>query len=118
MLLGTRQDVGGLGHEVHAAEHDRLGVGHRQRGVGELERVAHEVGVLDDLVALVEVPEDHELAAERLLGSADARVQLVVAHLLIGGGQLAGSYDRLRDDVVLGAARDRSPGSCRTPTVP
>ena len=26
-LLGLREKVGGLGHEVHAAEHDRLGIG-------------------------------------------------------------------------------------------
>jgi hypothetical protein len=52
-LVGPREHVGGLGHEVHAAEDDRLGIRPGLRGVGELERVAREVGVLHDLVALV-----------------------------------------------------------------
>ena len=105
VLLRTGQDVGRLGHEVHAAEHDRLGVGLGEGGVGELERVAHEVGVLHDLVALVEVPEDDDALAELLLGRPDAGVQLVVAHLLVLDRQLAGPGDGLGDDVVLGAAR-------------
>ena len=56
-LVGPREDVGGLGHEVHAAEDDRLGLRVRLGGVRELERVADEVRVLHDLVALVEVAE-------------------------------------------------------------
>ena len=51
----------------------------RARGrARELQRVAGVVGELDDLVALVVVPEDHEPLAERLLGGRDARVHLVV----------------------------------------
>ena len=44
--------------------------GLRLGGVRELERVAHEVGVLHDLVALVEVAEHHDAVAERRLGGA------------------------------------------------
>ncbi len=82
-LAGPREDVRGLGHEVHAAEHDRLGIRHRLRRVGELERVAEEVGVLDDLVPLIEVAEDHHPVAECRLRGADARVQLLVRGSLV-----------------------------------
>ena len=82
-LLGSREQVGGLGHEVHAAEHDRLGLGVRLRRVRELERVADVVRVGDDLFALVEVAEDHDPVAERRLRGADARVELVVGCLAV-----------------------------------
>ncbi len=56
------QELGGLGHEVHAAEHDDLGV-----GLGRLarqgQRVAGQVGhAVEDLRGLVVVPEDHRPA--------------------------------------------------------
>ena len=88
-LLGRRQQVGGLGHEVHAAEHDGLGIGPGERGVRELERVADEVGVLDDLVALVEVAEHDDAVAEGRLGGTDAIVQLGVGGLAVLGRQRA-----------------------------
>ena len=86
---GRGQDVRGLGHEVHAAEDDGLGVGPGQRRVGELEGVAHEVRVLDDLVALVEVAQDDGAVAQRRLGGADPGVELGVAGQLVLLGQLA-----------------------------
>ena len=86
-LLGRREQVGGLGHEVHAAEHDRLGIGPGERGVRELERIADEVGVLDHLVALVEVAEHDGAVAEGRLGGADAIVQLGVGGLAVLGRQ-------------------------------
>ena len=58
------EDVGGLGHEVHAAEDDELRLRPGRGVAGELEGVAGDVGELDDLVALVVVPE-HEHAARR-----------------------------------------------------
>ena len=51
------KDGGGFGHEVNAAEHDRLCVG-RGGLAGEPERVAHVVGDVLDLGALVVVGED------------------------------------------------------------
>ena len=64
--VGRGQDVGRLGHEVHAAEHDELGVRAGRRLAGELERVAGDVGELDDLVALVVVAEhEHPLTRAR-----------------------------------------------------
>ena len=54
-LVRRGQDVGGLGHEVDAAEDDELGIVAAGRLLGELEGVAGDVGELDDLVALVVV---------------------------------------------------------------
>ena len=102
---GSREQVGGLGHEVHAAEHDRLGLGVRLRGVRELERVADVVRVAHDLFALVEVAEDHDPVAERLLRGADARVELVGGRLAVLGGQLALAGRTGRDDVAHRRAR-------------
>ncbi|MDQ0690503.1 hypothetical protein QF047_001463 [Arthrobacter sp. W4I7] len=67
-LFGRGEDVSGFGHEVDAAEHDGLGVRPRERGVGQLEGVAHEVRVLDDFVALVKVPQDDGPVAQYSLG--------------------------------------------------
>ena len=67
LVLGG-QDVGALGHEVHAAEHDVRRVRPGRGLLGQLERVAGDVGELDDLVALVVVAEHEHLVAERGLG--------------------------------------------------
>ena len=61
---GRGEDVGRLGHEVHAAEHDELRLRAGRRLAGELERVTGDVGELDDLVALVVVAE-HERPGRR-----------------------------------------------------
>ncbi len=74
-LLRT-EDRRGLGHEVDAAEDDRVGL--RRRGfAGEPERVADEVGDVLDLGHLVVVGEDDRvpLGGER-------------ADLLVHGGDL------------------------------
>ena len=57
-LLRRGEDVGGLGHEMHAAEHDVVGVRALRGVLGQLERVAHVIGVADDLVTLVEMPQN------------------------------------------------------------
>ncbi len=75
---GAQSDVGALGHEVHAAEDDELGLAAAGRGARQLQRIAGEVGELDDLVALIVMPEDDEPLAERLLRRGDAGVHLVV----------------------------------------
>ena len=85
-LVLASQDVCRFGHEVHAAEHDRLGVGLGQRGVGELEGVTHEVGVRHDLIALVVVAQHHHAVAELRLGRLDPSVQFLVRHRLIERG--------------------------------
>ena len=51
-LLVAGQDVGHFGHEVHAAKHDVFGAGLGGQ-LGELERVAGQVGVLIDVGTLV-----------------------------------------------------------------
>jgi hypothetical protein len=73
------QHVGALGHEVHAAEHDVIRFGARGRLLREPERIAAEVSVTDDLVALVVVAEDHELLPEDALRALDTRGQLLLA---------------------------------------
>ena len=60
-----------------------------RRVAGELERVAGDVGELDDLVALVVVAEHEDPLAERLLGGPGARDQVGVG----GRGQVAGALD-------------------------
>ena len=73
-LVGAREHVGGLGHEVDAAEDDGFGVGAGFGSLRELERIAYEIGVFYDFVALVEVAEDDEALAEGVLGGANAEV--------------------------------------------
>ena len=60
------QDVGALGHEVHAAEDDEVGLGLAGAVLREAERVADEVGELDHLVALVVMAEDDQTASRAL----------------------------------------------------
>ena len=86
-----REHVGGLGHEVHAAEDDVFdggaGLGaifdHGGGELGELERVAEEVGVADDLVHLVVVPEDDEFLTELGAPGLDQLGELLVGELVI-----------------------------------
>ena len=88
-LLVGGEDVGALGHEVHAAEDDELRVRPGRRLAGQLERVAGDVGELDDLVALVVVAEHEDPVAERRLGRAGPLDQVGVA----GRGQVARAVD-------------------------
>src|SRR5262245_798119 len=85
--MGCAQDVGALGHEVDAAEHDEL----RLRPVGDLagkaERVAGVIGEPDDLVSLVVMSEDNEAAAERLTRGGNATLHLLVRQTQILLGQ-------------------------------
>jgi hypothetical protein len=87
-LIRPRQEVGGLGHEVHATEDDGLRLGAGLGGVRQLEGVADVVRVLDDLVALVEVPEDHDAVAEGLLRGDDASVEVFGGRVPVGDRQL------------------------------
>ena len=78
---------------MHAAEDDMVGVGTFGGVLGELEGVAHEVGMADDFIALVEVAEDQQFFAKAGFGCADAFLQFLVGgvtvflreHLLAGG---------------------------------
>ncbi len=76
-LLRARQDIGHLGHEVHAAKDDIVGLG--LGGMArQLEGVPRHVRVAVDLFALVVVPEDQQLIPQRPLGRRDARLALGV----------------------------------------
>ena len=97
-LMRRAEDVGALRHEVHAAEHDELGLALARRRARELQRVAGEIGELDHLVALIVMAENHEPLAERVLGRRNARVHLVVRETQVGLRQrLALADTRLLD---------------------
>ncbi len=74
---GPDEDVGGLRHEVHAAEDDVLGVLAFGGELRELERVAPHVGELDDVLALVVVAEHDGAVAEPGASRTDARRELL-----------------------------------------
>ena len=78
-LLCARENVCGLCHEVHAAEDEGLGLRVLLRGLREHERVANEVGILHDLVALVEVAKNLHAVTESFFGREDPPIELLVA---------------------------------------
>jgi len=82
-LLGLRQDVRDLGHEMHAAEDD-VARGSLCGEPGELERIAGEIGVPIDVGALIVVAQDHRLLAQLRARREDALLRLLVAHCPIG----------------------------------
>ncbi len=71
------EDVGRLGHEVHATEDDEVGVGSLLREHREPERVTACVGPTHDFVALVVVAEDEQPIAEDRFRRADALREVV-----------------------------------------
>jgi hypothetical protein len=76
-LVVAGEDVGRLGHEVDAAEHDEIGLwallGQHRQPV----RIAPGIGPAHDLVALVVVAKDEQAVAEGRLGRTDHLVELV-----------------------------------------
>jgi hypothetical protein len=70
LLVVAGEDVGALGHEVHSAEHDEFRFRASGGLLGQLERVAGDVGELDDFIALVMVTEDEEPITESRLGGS------------------------------------------------
>ena len=78
LLMRRREHVGAFRHEMHAAEHDELGLGMLRDLAGEAERVADVVGELDHLIALVVMAEDDQPIAERRPRSRDAAIELFV----------------------------------------
>ena len=83
------EDVGRLGHEVDAAEGNRLAFVPIGSRAGELVAVPLEVGVGDDAVLLVVVAEDHEPAAHSLPHPLDPGRELGV-----GEGAVVGEWAR------------------------
>ena len=77
LLVRRGEDVGALGHEVHAAEDDELRVAMVRDLPRELPGVAGIVGEPDHLVALIVVAEDDEPLAERGPGLRDAAIHLL-----------------------------------------
>ncbi len=76
-LSGTRQDVGALRHEMHAAEDDVAAFGlrrHLRKAVG----IAAIIGKTHDFIALIVMSEDDALAAQVCSGGRNAGVHRVV----------------------------------------
>ena len=78
LLVWTTQDVGALRHEVHAAEHDVVGLSLPSSLTRQLERVAGKVGELDDLVPLIVVTQDEKTLAERCPSRRDSHFHNLV----------------------------------------
>ena len=75
-LVVAGEDVGGLGHEVHAAEHDELGVVLVGRDTRQAEAVAPGVGPAHHFFALVVVAEDEQPFAEGRLGGGESALRV------------------------------------------
>ena len=74
--LWPGENVGGLGHEVHAAEDDVLGLGLVGGLSRKFETVAGEVGEIDDGILLIVVSQHYQSASKGLLGGLDSNAQL------------------------------------------
>ena len=103
MRLG--ENIGALGHEVHAAEEDVFGIAAAGRLLRELEGVAPKVGELDDLVPLIVVSEDHQILAQLPLQRPDLCVPLGAGHLEVFAGNplLAGRGHAVAAQQCVGA---------------
>ena len=80
------QDVRRFGHEVHAAKDDELcaALGRlRCSELRKLQAVANEIGVTDDFVLLVVMPENQQFRAEFGLTRGDHESEFVLARLEI-----------------------------------
>ncbi len=71
---------------MHAAEDDIVSFGTRGGLLRQLERVAAIIGVLDDLVALVVVSQDHQALAQFRPGCRDASIQFFPIHFRVRQG--------------------------------
>jgi hypothetical protein len=76
-LVVAGEDVGRLGHEVHAAEHDVVRLGPLLRQHRQPVGVAAGIGPPDDLVPLIVVAEDEQAVAESGLGRGDPGGEVV-----------------------------------------
>ena len=101
------QDIGRLGHEVHATEDDVATAVVLGRQGRQAEAIAREVSELDHLVLLVVVAEHQQFVPEVLLGDSDALLQLGIVELSkrIKALRLAGNMERRGGHVpMLGAS--------------
>ncbi len=76
LLVGAAEHVSTLRHEVDTTEDDVLRIALRRGLLRQLERVAREVGELDDLVALVVVPQDQQPFCESRPSRSDPSIHL------------------------------------------
>ena len=78
-LMVFAKDIGRFGHEMNAAEDDIFGLGLR-RHYRKLVAVARQIGVADNVVALVMMAENDDALAQFLAGRLDPLVHLRVGH--------------------------------------
>ena len=76
------QDVGALGHEVDTAEHDESRIRTLHCLLGKLKAIASKVSMLDDLIALIVMPQNEQAITQLSLGIKDA----LSAFLPVKGG--------------------------------
>ena len=72
------QDIGGLGHEVHATKRDVTALGAVSGRLAELIAITAQVDQVDHLVLLVVVPQNEQLRPQRSAHGLDASRQGVV----------------------------------------
>jgi len=71
----AREDVGRLGHEMDAAEHDEFMAGPFGGDLGELERIALDIRVANDFIALVVVAQEKQSVGQPRLGPGNPLIQ-------------------------------------------
>ena len=86
--MGGAEDGGGFGHKVDAAKDDVAGFGPGGGLLGQQERVALKVGVLDDFLPLIMVAQDGDGLAQALPDGVDAVIQFGGGAAQIFGGDL------------------------------
>src|SRR5256885_389609 len=76
-LPRAAEDVGTLGHEVHATENDVFSIRHGSL-LRKPVRVAAEIGVANDLIALIVMSKDDAVATQSLASRTNALVHSVI----------------------------------------
>ena len=90
LLRAICQNVGSLGHKVHAAEDNRPTLGARRGLLAQLVAITPQIGMVDDFILLVVMAQNEQAFAQFLTPSIDPPRQFVVAErLVIGQGKLA-----------------------------
>ena len=75
LLVAAGKDAGRFGHEVYAAENDKVSLGTGRRLLAEQEGIALEIGVFYDLFPLVVVTKHRNRFTQLATGVGDAVVQ-------------------------------------------
>ena len=77
LLIGRAQDIGAFSHEMDAAEQNIFCILLLGGPLGQFVRIAPNVSKLDDFVALIVVPEDHQARAQAFSEFPDSPIGFV-----------------------------------------